>query len=198
MNPVVVGPCTVETLTAANLSPSVSEQAGTINISGGLAPVALQLNANRQYVWTANAALWNGGETLTASSTGGVVPAFSQTVVAPGAVNVTSPACDGSSCGTIDCAQDLPVSWTGTSGLHLRFRSVSHSPSAERYVDCSFTSSPGVVPAAALGMVFRSNGLASPEVLIDSFNATTFSAGDYDITLRASARQPGGFFATVN
>jgi hypothetical protein len=192
----VLGACVVSG--CAKLLPhGASEQAGTISISGGQMPFSLQAYPPVTYRWFSTVGVWNAGDALTATATGADVPAFSQTVVAPGAISVTSPNCSANHCDPIDLAQDLSVAWTGTPGLDLRFSSINYVDSVIQ-VNCSFTSSPGIVPAAALGMLYRSGAGASNDIEAFSLNATTFTAGDYNVTLRALTWQTGGYFTTVN
>src|SRR5205814_205995 len=95
--------------TATNLS------AGAITISGGKRAVQLMappIGAAYASVNDSMGTLWNGGEALFVSASGGDVPPFSGTVVAPPPVRVSSPApSTGGSATPIVRAQGLSFSW---------------------------------------------------------------------------------------
>jgi hypothetical protein len=92
--------------------------------------------------------LWNGGETVYLTGTGGdVVPAFSLPLVAPSPVTVVA----GAPTGTTSRSSDLTFTWTGTTAGAVRITILM--PDAPLYsVGCAFSPGPGtgIVPASLL------------------------------------------------
>ena len=167
--------------------------AGSISVAGGSRAVSLSPKADGTYAQTDSTyALWNGGETLTVSGAGGLVPMFSATVTAP-ALNAQLTAPTAPTPGAalnIARGTDLTLRWTGAGNTTLDL-TLGNNPGAGSYssVTCSFPASAGsaTVPAAALATVPAGPGL----FVLFITNTTPFAAGGYDIKLKASASPLG-------
>jgi hypothetical protein len=147
--------------------------AGSIHIAGGLYPIALQPPPDNSYrSGLSTTALWNGGETLTVSASGGAdVPAFTAQVTAPSEPRITAPAVTAGTF-ALSRAQDLVVTWSGGSGDALDF--AINDAQVTTIVECHFplAAGSGTVPSALLmllpagaggsGANVHSNGSAAP------------------------------------
>jgi hypothetical protein len=147
-------------------------------------------------------ALWDGGETLTASAAGQSVPAFSgKTVTAPKAITVTAPNCPGvglpTGCG-LSRATDLTVAWTGGADTSVQATLTSNTQTRHVAVTCRFASSPGTIGAAAMAKLDKDDAGHSNFLWIYGSNQTTFTAGGYDVTLEASNSEFGTFVTFSN
>lgn len=132
--------------------------------------------------------LWNGGETLTASATGGAVPAFSGvTVTAPSALTVTAPDCDFLNHGATTCnasrSAALPLAWTGGANTSVLATVISGNKDHGVILNCRFDSSPAAISAEAMAKLPADSDHLSLQ--IHGSNQTTFISGDYNITLEA-------------
>jgi hypothetical protein len=121
------------------------------------------------------------GDTITASATGGMVPAFSgESVVVPNAITITAPACGGGDCGGVDRSADYSVTWTGTTpNVQVILSSIKSDAGVLTEVFCNFASSPGVVPAEMLSHLNSSSDDFNGYVEISAAGATSFDAGNY-------------------
>ena len=132
--------------------------------------------------------LWNGGETLTASATGGAVPAFSGiTVTAPSPITVTAPACDLTMQGSTVCSASrsaaLPLAWTGGANTSVLATVISGNHEHAVILNCRFDSSPASISAEAMAKLPADADQLSLQ--LHGSNQTTFVSGDYNITLEA-------------
>jgi hypothetical protein len=198
-----VGACTVQSCAPSDggVSSGAQDSAGTLTLTGTDAGT-LTLNFDAGYPnVVALIALWAGGETLTASATGATVPAFSgKTVLAPNPVTVTTPACNLGSCGTVDRSADFTLSWTGGAATNVvATLSSTKSGATGTVITCTFTSSPGTVPTAALMQLGKSSDGYLDAFSVSAINSTNFTAGSYAVTLRAvSSTNAGGSITTSN
>jgi hypothetical protein len=144
----VIGPCTV----FAGCAPcgpvpmGTPESAGNLVITGGKKPISL----TPPYAPFSDLmnTLWLGGETLTISAQGDVVPSFSGTLVAPTSFALTTP--DVSAATTpIPLSKDLLLTWTGGGSAEVTVNFVAIEPS----LLCSFPAGPGqaVIPHEVFG-----------------------------------------------
>jgi hypothetical protein len=179
--------------------PGTSDQAGTLTVSGTQAG-ALTLNSNvnatqQEYQWNDQACqFWNAGDMISVSATGSAVPAFSAMLPAPGGGALTAPACSGNSCGTIDRSQDYAIAWTGNSPALAVLVAGSTSGVA---VQCEWTTSPGIIPAAALALLCTSGPDCSASLAVYSVSTQKIDVGEYGILLRAVAALTNGAGSVV-
>jgi hypothetical protein len=167
---------------------------GTITLSGGTlaAPVQVPVGTGGAYAYAPTSALFMAGQTLTASASGDVVPAWGPvSVVAPSAATLVSPA----SGATIPSTQDLTVTWSGgQSGARVR---VTGAPSVGfgAYFECDWDASlgQGVIPQALLTALAGQ----SPNVSVgqSQLAITTVDAGGYAVSVEAV--QSTGFAWTL-
>ncbi len=140
--------------------------AGTVSISGGKRAASISPKTDGTYPTDSDnmKPLYAGGETLTISATGGTVPAFSGTVVAPARVRVTSPAVPaaGSSL-AISRSSALSFAWSGGTVGEVTFG--VYPQSATSWVTCSFPANAGAgsIPSSLLSKLPSGSG---------SFNAS--------------------------
>ena len=180
--------------------------AGTVTFTTP-APTTFTLSptgANGAYnVPTTQTQIWTAGDTVTASATGGDVPAFSgKTVTAPSDVTVTAPVFDTSARTTLSRASDLSVAWSGGSVGNVQIMvSTSqvgvHSVSAT----CTFAATAGsaTIPAAVMGQLDKADGTSIyGSIVVAPQNDVPFKAGDWDVTLRAGAGGKSGLFTATD
>ncbi len=169
--------------------------AGTLSIAGTLVDggISLMPRTNGTYYDQLNTQLWAGGETLTLSATGAVVPAFSaQTVVAPLDIVVTAPSCATNNCGTLSRSTPLTVSWTG-GGSSTVDVDLTVNDSVNLRVGkilCTFPASAGtgVIPTGVLATVPAGQGFLT----IKPTGSTSFAAGAWMVSIIAIGQGVGG------
>jgi hypothetical protein len=191
--PVAIGPCIAHScpLTAAEVD---SDNAGTLTVTGTANEVTMGYAPGgvNQYFWEQTGQLFNGGETLTASSSGNTVPAFSGLMVtAPAEVSLPAPVCYGT-CGTLDISTDYSLTWTGGGSVWLRAQALHLT--ARKLLDCYLPSSPAVVPAQALTQLGAGYGA---DLQIYSYASSSKVMGDYAITFRAANLITAGTMQTT-
>jgi hypothetical protein len=125
-----------------------------------------------------------GGDLLTVTAEGGVVPAFVATIVTPSPVTLIAPAppADGGSFGTyaIATADDLAVSWTGgESGATVHVVLTGGVTT----VDCVFdaTTGQGTVPQASLSLLQGRPG----SFIVYQNRVSTVQTGTYAVQIDA-------------
>ncbi len=164
--------------------------AGAIDVDGALDPISLAFdNGYPSLSPDAGAPLFGGGETLTASAAGDVVPAFSLQVTAPEVVTIDVPVWPAEQ-------DDLAV--TRSAGLHLEWSGASagdvvvifNTQDQATEVSCAFPAAAGTadVPAAALqalpvGAVFLD---------VEQRGAAFARIDTWDIRLQAATHALGG------
>ena len=146
--------------------------------------------------------LWNGGETLTVSATGGDVPAFSgKTVTAPSEITLTAPVCSpelaSADCG-LSRSADLTIAWTGGASTTVLATLRSNRSNRHVVMNCRFASSPGIVSAEAMSKLGADDAGYSSVLSIQGSNRTTFTAGDYDIAFEANNSEFTKFVKVAN
>jgi hypothetical protein len=168
-----------------------NQSAGVVSVTG-VKGSALMISPGAGNVYTAatgSTQLWDGGEMLTASAPGAVVPAFSgKTVVAPSVVGVTAPACSLASCGTIMRSSPLAFTWTnGTQGT-INASATTVKNGVTTYINCTFaaTAGTGTISAAVLGQLDQTVDGGIGVITLNNTNVTTFSAGDYSVVYTAT------------
>jgi hypothetical protein len=162
--PIPMIPCTTETVAgcAARTCTFIQDlgvtpmfdpvTAGVVSISGGATPIAIMPAGDNTYPAATAADLWHGGEALTASAPGGVVPGFTLMVTAPAAVSFSAPA----SPVMLTSGQDLALPTAATSEVDVGFDVIADQqmPVTTLHVSCPLTPSGGTVtlPGAALAL----------------------------------------------
>jgi hypothetical protein len=156
--------------------------AGTLAVDGAAQPVSLAPNDDNSYTRVmSDTPLYVGGETLAFSASGGDVPAFSDTVTAPGKAQITSPAKPAQYL-DVDTMTGLRITWTGggTGSLQL---ALFAGTTTTLSVSCRFpiAAGSGMVPAVTLGSLPVGQGGYTMAAVAE----TEVDAGDWAITLDA-------------
>jgi hypothetical protein len=197
---------TVCTPTDGGTGPTTTtDSAGDITITGTDAgTITLSYDAGYP-TFIGMGQMWAGGETITAGAAGADVPAFSgKTVTAPNAITLMTPMCTLNmmtfmyDCGTIDRSMDYSVAWTGGASTTVVTSLTSVKSGNVTSISCKFTSSPGTIPAAALGMMGKTSDGYNTTLSINGINTTSFQAGNYSVNLTAENTGTTGSFTTSN
>ncbi len=143
-----------------------------------------------------------GGDSLTVTAAGAVVPAFGASLVTPSYVTLIEPARanDGGSVGdyVIATSSDLAVSWNGGEAdatVHVVVTALQNSPAPNTYVaDCAFDglAGKGVVPGAALSLL---KGRYAGQFTVYQQRVSTVQAGTFAVQI--IARNACDLFASV-
>jgi hypothetical protein len=174
---------------------NTNDNAGDVTIAGTIVDGGIKLtNTSTGYApQTVTGRLWQGGGTLTLSTTGGTVPAISgKTVTAPADIMVTAPTCVAANCGALSRSADLNVTWTGSGNVDVIINSATTSQS--ELIICSFSSSPGTVPASMMGKIIPNATGVTNSIAVSPESANTFNAGDYTVTFTAAGNGAVGTF----
>jgi hypothetical protein len=176
----------------SNLTSPTFLGAGTLTAVGPSSTLTMNPPApNGEYSGSLAGALWSGGETIPVAATGGDVPAFTLTPVAPLPLDVSAPVLgppdDG---GTLTLSasrlSDLGFAWSG-GGSGWLLLTLTSSPatspdggSGYDVIECVFDapSATGVLPSALLQQVAPGPGWT---LAVFSMGAATGTAGSYAI-----------------
>jgi hypothetical protein len=185
------GACTVTDCRAADGGSLAlpEDSAGTVTIAGSLlGDVALLFDVSYPLA-SADGQAWNPGDMLTASATGGSVPAFSgETVAAPADIAIEPPLCTSGQCGHISRSADMSIAWTGpVANVSVSVNSTSTGFGGDVTLTCVFSSSPATVPAAALANLPADSDGFTSSLSVGATNSKTFAAGNYAVTFSLSA-----------
>lgn len=175
----VQGECTV---LSCPTTASTLASAGTLAIDGAAQPVSLAPNDDNSYTnLTSDAPLYAGGETLAFSASGGDVPAFSETVTAPGKARITSPAKPDDYL-DVDKTTGLRVEWTGGGAGFLQL-ALFAGTTTSLSVACRFpiAAGSGIVPPATLSALPAGQGGFTMAAVAE----TEVDAGAWSIALDA-------------
>ena len=185
----VYGACVVYTC-PSDAGAGASPGAGTLSfaapsLEGG---VSVDAGAGGLYEQALPGPVFFPGDMLTVTATGDVVPAFGpQTVVAPGAITLTSPTLDGGAL-AVPTSSDLGFAWTGGSVDSLAVLTASGVAGDGSVVvaRCSYVgiTDEGILPSPVLMAV---RGLSQGALGWGQANTATFDAGAWSITLLAGA-----------
>jgi hypothetical protein len=166
------GPCTYQV--CPGLAPSQPQpnqvDPGEITIAGPIHSNTLRNNARVGQIIFDGLAIFHGGDVLSISSRGNVVPPFSSTIVAPSRPVLTQPAADPSEftvAGDVlfDRTQPFTLQWTGGDVGTLGFTLVNTidnfidpqegGPTINEQLQCAFPAADqqGVIPAEALAFM---------------------------------------------
>jgi hypothetical protein len=162
--------------------PAALASAGTLAIDGAAQPVSLAPNDDNSYTrLTSDAPLYAGGETLAFSASGGDVPAFSESVTAPGKAQITLPAKPAQYL-DVDKTTGMRITWTGGGSGFLQL-ALFAGTTTTLSVSCRFpiASGQGNVSPVVLGSLPAGQG----GFTIAAVAETEVDAGDWAITLDA-------------
>lgn len=142
------GSCTVTSCPPPN---GTSVGAGVITVTGTTPTLTVTPNADGSYPTENNyepTTIWNGGETITATAAGDVVPAFTISGIAPANLAIQTPALPPSGTLLIDRTTGLAFTWSSNGGGTVTI-TLSVSPLV---VSCQFPQAPGggIVPKAII------------------------------------------------
>jgi hypothetical protein len=160
----------------------------------GITPQGIVMNRNSSGTYVgpgANYRVFNGGETITLSSTGDQVPAISglSLVAPPAQVHVTTwlrP--DGGTMPVISRASPLTIAWSNPGPGSVRI-SLSSSEQGVRYVSmrCEYPLAPGsaTIPTSILQLLAPPSdaGTSSRYMKVESLASASVDAGGYVTTL---------------
>jgi hypothetical protein len=192
-----IGACTTEkcpvTPTATTLN------AGPITITGTQPSVILKINTTGRYTgFLGTTALWQGGETITASAPGATASPFTLMVRAPTTIKVTSPAAPTSGQMTINRGQPFVAHLSGSTAGSIAFLATS-TDATNTYratVNCLYPGSATsfTVPASALAVLPAGTNGSSVE--ISSSSASSTRSGEWSIVMSATsdAQATSGLF----
>jgi hypothetical protein len=183
------GACTISIFSSiGGGGDSTGVGAGAITISGGRVPVMLTPSSASGAVSYASYSdpqpLWTGGETLMVAAAGDLVPAFTASAIAPGAVTITAPAPSATTM-MLSRTSDLAVAWTGGGAGPVRVELDFPLPMlgvADERIDCAFDegAGSGSVPSTALATLPSG---AQGSLRFGAGVPQTIMAGPYAITI---------------
>jgi hypothetical protein len=164
----VVTVCVGTTPTAMTPPPAGG---GDVTISGPNHSATLHTGSDSSEYQTTQSLYWSGGETLSFSSTGAVVGPFSDTLVVPNQIQVTSPYLPAGTTVPISRASGLTLQWSGGGAGEAVFTVGASYSGGSTGAVCRYPAaqSPQVVPSSVLSKI--PSGVAS-------FSASTQSTHD--------------------
>jgi len=183
------GDCTV-TLCDSTRKPqsgATEVSAGVVSVGGGLQPAQLTDSPPGNYstLSFSDGAFFRGGELLTASATGAVVPPFTLSVQDPSAVTVTSTTAPQGQMWHIPRSAPLTLDWIGaTAGSVVVVLTATNNLDQSNTVRCSFSGqdSSGQIPMEALSLMPSAPGT----IEVESFDtAETTLTGGWHIVLES-------------
>lgn len=208
--------CDVETIDACtvclvDLTAPLGDQtpldAGVISLAGAELPadgieLAWDAELEAYGAFLGDAPLFDGGQTITASSAGGELPAWGeQSVETPGEIAVTAPDCSADDC-VLDRSGDLEVTWTGGGAGDVEVSvSTTDNETAAVVVYCTFeaTAHQGTVPAAAMAQLQQSDReTVFGQFLVAPTSAITFPVADWNVRFSVTTTRTFATFATAN
>jgi hypothetical protein len=186
------GVCRVERC----IDPSLGANAGELAVSvGGVRRVVEQIEPGL-YMQGGQGALWQPGDSVHVTATGGDAPAIDVTVTAPAPITLLEPGLDGGT-GVVSRSRDLRLRWSGGTGTAaIGFTDGKRLPEIVR-VKCSFDAKlgEGVVPAAVLSELTPGT---TPIYVFTEDNRTWFSQGwRLAVAARANLETMGAATVTI-
>ena len=167
--------------------------AGALTVTGGAfgdAGIEISPGNLGAYLYNTTGPMFSPGDTLTVSAAGASVPAFAtQSLVAPGAITLTSPVADSGTL-SIDTSQSLDLAWTGgaTGARFILELGASFTSGDAASAVCSWdaTLGTGTVPAGALAPLAAGDAQAGRSTALWYQEAqTTVAAGRWTVGVRA-------------
>jgi hypothetical protein len=166
-----------------------AESAGTITIGGTAPEFSLAFDPSTMKYAAAppvptDRPIFAGGETITFSASGAGVVAFSDRLVAPAPLVVTSPVLTSNAL-SVDASKDLIFGWSGSSAGMLHFNLRTATIVASSLVSCQFEASAltGTIPAAMLQKLQKTGASTTGTLTTDHSNAKEVPAGDHLVHL---------------
>lgn len=184
---------------AISLRPSVDGGAIEVETSRGKQTATFDAAASKYIEPTLTSDFYGDRETVVVKSTGGVVPAFRTTFVAPGAIDITEP--DDNTSRAIRRDAPLDVIWGGgQSGGGVYIRIDADLQGAVLSMTCSFDAKAGKgqVPVSMLSQVPARAPGASRKLLPLSLNhweVRRLQVGDYQVEARFEHQYEVQYFA---
>ncbi len=181
-----IGACTVTTCVDVDMGGPGNGKptAGSITVGGLVEPVTLSPGSDGLYAPYSNAmqALWNGGDALRVSASGGDVAAFSTTLTAPEQIVVSAPTPSAGAL-IVSRATDLQATWSGGGASQVEVYFTTAGASGSTTVKCYFSAAMGggVVSSAALAMLPPGAGSGG----VSSFDANLHTDGTVKVLVRA-------------
>ena len=175
----VQGECTV---LDCPTGPGMLASAGALAIDGAAQPLSLAPNDDNSYTRVmSESPLYAGGETLAFSASGGDVPAFSESVTAPGKAQITSPAKPAQFL-DVDKTTGLRITWTGGGTGFLQL-ALFAGTTTTLSVSCRFPieAGQGMIPPVTLTALPAGQGGFTMAAVAE----TELDAGDWAIALDA-------------
>lgn len=195
-----MGSCAASILGPRPNPPAIAA-AGTISVTGGAMPLMQSPDGSGAYpIVRVSSPLWMtaGGESLSVSATGGEVPAFATTLIAPGEMTVTSPAWPAGGPTTIARAADLTLAWNGSGVGVVDVGLVGGSAATQAAeIHCRFplSAGQGVVPAAMLANLPAGS---SGALLMFAMTPTTLTEGAWSVDVSLESAAVDGHGAPVS
>lgn len=196
-----VGDCRVIDC-AAPLIPSTTRVAlGVVTVTG-ISFGAISIDHDSNFTSSSYAEpMWvAANQVMSVSSQGAAVPAFSaQTVRSPDHADLTDPVCEPDPNAEGDCtglvrSDPFTVRWSGAIDAVLDFRLQPYATQG-RTLECTFNGGThtGTIDASLMELMPAGDVL----LLYKAINSTTFSAGDYQVTVRAEFSELQGGRTTL-
>ena len=184
--------CRLETCTAQGAPPPALAHAGVIAVGGGLYPLVLQPDQGGVYGPVASTpasdggpmSLWTGGEELSVASTGGAVPPFNVSVVAPRQLSVATPLPT-----KIARDADLAFEWSGASAGRVTIDVNATAAATAYYLECKFdvAAGAGSLPKEALAALPAGVGVLT----VSSVTRAQVSDGAWTVVALAQTNASG-------
>jgi hypothetical protein len=160
--------------------------AGEIVISGGSTEIAMSPDAGGSYALSdVPGTLFTGGESLTFVASGGEVPGFSGTIVAPTPLELAEPQLPDSPTTAVTLVRGAPltVAWTGTSSGVMRVQLARQPRDVATTVTCRFdvAAGTGTVPADLIAQLPTGTGA----IVFSQLSASDVTAGEWTVSIEA-------------
>jgi hypothetical protein len=185
----VVGACTVrrDCNAADGGSSPLDVQAGTLTVGGSsLTDASVPWEARHAYQRGTPSALFAENDRLSVSATGADVPAFEQSIVGPGRIELQSPSLPDAGALSISPQSELPFTWSGGQpDTKVVVTITGNDGTKTASIACEFDASTGhaTVPAEAMqAMTGQTRGVLS----VAHARISKFTAGAYALSLSAS------------
>jgi hypothetical protein len=166
---------------------ATSDNAGNVLLSGASITPGTSIEYEPYGYQIGTVQTWfTTGQTVTASATGGTVPAFAQSVTAGPFVPITTPSMSGGAV-TIPTSADLAVTWSGgQGGATMLLELIGQAGAGQLAVTCQWdaTLGHGAVPHALLQQ-FQAQA-TYPGLMIGQMTTNTFTL-DYGYSVAESA-----------
>jgi len=176
--------------------------AGTVSITGGATTYSMSVAAGGYTSVSSQQLLYGSGTVLTASSTGGEVPAFSgKSLTIPSTSFAVSTPTLATSTLSLSRSAALPLAWSGATGRTV-YVNVSTTEDDIRSVSvaCEFPGTPGTatIPAAAMSKLLATSAAVDGYFSMRAPIETKFTSGDWAVTFSVTHAGYSKSFVTGN